>query len=49
MELFNDVNQRMHQLLIIKTEQGCILSCLDIIFPDLDNADVAVGKGVALV
>ena len=43
MELFDDVNQRMHQLLIIKTER-VILSCLDIIFPDLDKADVVVGK-----
>ena len=43
MELFDDVNQRMHQLVIIKTER-VILSCLDIIFPDLDKADVVVGK-----
>ena len=47
MELFDDVNQRMHQLMIIKTER-VMLNCLDIIFPDLDKADVVVGK-VALV
>ena len=47
MELIDDVNQRMHHLVIIKTER-VILSCLDIIFPDLDKADVVVGK-VALV
>ena len=47
MVLFDDVNQRMHQLVIIKAER-VILSCLDIIFPDLDKADVVVGK-VALV
>ena len=47
MELFDDVNQCTHQLVIIKTER-VILSCLDIIFPDLDKADVVVGK-VALV
>ena len=44
---FEDVNQRMHQIVIIKTER-VILSCLDIIFPDLDKADVVVGK-VALL
>ena len=47
MELIDDVNQRMHHLVIIKTER-VILSCLDIIFPNLDKADVVVGK-VALV
>ena len=38
MELFDDVNQRMHQLMIIKTER-VILSCLGIIFHDLDRAE----------
>ena len=47
MEIFDNVNQRMHQFVIIKTER-VILSFLDIIFPDLDKADVVVGK-VALV
>ena len=43
MELIEDVNQRIHHLVIIKTER-VILSCLEIIFPDLDKAHVVVGK-----
>ena len=42
-ELFDDFNQRMHQIVIILTER-VILSCLDIIFPDLDKADALVGR-----
>ena len=43
MKLIDDVNQSMHQFLVIKAE-----CCLYIIFPDLDKTYVQVGK-VALL
>ena len=53
MELFDDVNQRMHGLVItvlIPSGSSLALSrCIDIIFPDLDKADIDLDKADVVV